>query len=55
MENSYINTEAFVRRARQQRSQAMADILTLGWRHLTQWVAHPLHHQPQHNRHVTNH
>lgn len=54
MQLSNINTEALIRQARQERSDAIAKLLSLGWTHLTQWVAHLLHHQPHHHGHLTH-
>lgn len=54
MDYSNSNTEALIRKARQERSEAMAKLLLGGWTHLTQWAAQLLHHQPQHHGHLTH-
>ncbi|MBB1074153.1 hypothetical protein HUU62_06960 [Rhodoferax sp. 4810] len=51
MENGYIDIDAYVRQANKDRSDAMAALLSLSWQHLTQWVAHLLHHQPHGHGH----
>jgi len=51
MENGYIDIEVLVRRARQERAAAVADILSHTWKYLTEWVAHLLHHAPHGHGH----
>ncbi|MCW2310894.1 hypothetical protein [Rhodoferax antarcticus] len=55
MQYSDIEIEALIRQARQDRSDAIAKLLSLGWTHLTQGVAHLLHHQPHHQPHHHGH
>ena len=51
MENGYIDFDALVRRAHQERAEAVANILLHTWKHLTEWVSHLLHHEPHGHGH----
>jgi len=54
MENSYIDIDSLVRRANQQRSDAMGEILSLGWKHFKQMLANLLHHLPHPLGHLSH-
>lgn len=47
MPQNYIDIYALVRQANQQRSDAMGEILALGWRGFKHWVSRRVHHNSQ--------
>ena len=45
MEYTYIDIQAHIRQANQMRSDAMGEILAMGWSHLKQVLSRLSHHQ----------
>lgn len=54
MEYSYIEIEAFVRRAQQQRSDAMGEILSHSWKNLKQLLSRLAHHHAHSDKHLAH-
>jgi len=47
MEYSYIDIQAHIRKANQMRTDAMGELLAMGWNHLKQVLSRLSHRQPQ--------
>jgi len=46
MEYTYIDIQAHIRHANKMRSDAMGEILAMGWNHFKQMLSRLSHHQP---------
>ncbi|MBP8184123.1 MAG: hypothetical protein KBF66_14165 [Rhodoferax sp.] len=55
MEYTYLDIQAHIRQANQMRSDAMGEILALGWNHLKQLLIRLSHHQPQKHSRLAHH
>ena len=54
MEYSYIEIESLVRRAQQQRSDAMGDMLSHGWKNFKGMLSRLLHHHAHTDGHLAH-
>jgi len=54
MEYSHIEIESFVRRAQQQRAEAMNDVFSHGWKRVKQLLSRLTHHHSHSDNHLAH-
>jgi len=54
MKYNYIDIEAFVRRAQQQRSDAMGEILSHSWKNFREMLSRLVHHHAHSDGHLSH-